>query len=82
MSLFFPKGQVPDPFPKGSEKSLGLPEMKESQDISRHSQDMRVKPPRPEGDSQTTYIPTDFVFHINILSLAGLEPIRKKHVAH
>ena len=22
MSLFFPKGQVPDPFPKGSEKSL------------------------------------------------------------
>ena len=34
--------------------------MEESQDISRHSRDMPVKPPRPEGDSQTTYIPTDF----------------------
>ena len=40
-----------------------------------------MKPPRPEGDSQTTYIPVDgFYFHINILSLAGLEPVRKSSV--
>ena len=35
-----------------------------SQNICWHPLDMPVKTPRPEGDSQTTYIPTDFV-HIN-----------------
>ena len=60
----------------------GLPEVEESQDISWHSLDMPVKPPRLEGDSKTTYIPTDFFFHINILSLAGLEPVRKRYVGH
>ena len=34
--------------------------MEEIQDISRHSQDMPVKPLWPEGDNQTTYIPIDF----------------------
>ena len=38
----------------------GLSEMEESQDISRHSRDMPMKPPRPEGGSKTTYIPMDF----------------------
>ena len=32
---------------------------------------MPVKPPRPKGDSQTTYIPMDIFSHINIFSLAG-----------
>ena len=60
---------------------VGLPEVEESRDISWHSRDMPVKPPRPEGDSQAIYIPTDIFFHINIFSLAGLEPVRKRYVA-
>ena len=44
----------------------GLPEVEGTQDISRHSGDMPVKPMWPEGDSQTTNIPTDLFSHINI----------------
>ena len=55
--------------------------MEESQDISRYSRNMPVKPPRPEGDSQTRYIPDRYIFfHINILSLAGLEPVLKRYM--
>ena len=57
-----------------------LPEVEESQDISQHSRDMPVKPPRPEGDCQSTYNRW-ICFHINILSLAGLEPVWKRYVA-
>ena len=60
------------PFPQ-MQQWQGLSKVEESQVISRHTRDMPVKPPRSEGESQTTYIPTDFV------SLR--EPVRKRYVA-
>ena len=58
----------------------GLSEVEESQDISRHCQDM----PWNHRDRKATAKPHTFrqiFFHINILSLAGLEPIRRRYVA-
>ena len=40
-----------------------------------------LPPPRPKGNSQTTYMPTDIFFYINILFVAGLEPVWKRYVA-
>ena len=53
----------------------GLSRVEESQDTSRHSRDMPVKPPRSEGDSQTAYIPMDF-----FPSVTGREPVWKRYV--
>ena len=59
----------------------GLSEVVESQNTSQHSTGIcPVKQPRSNGDSQTTYIPTNF-FSINILRIAGLEPMGKRYVA-
>ena len=49
--------------------------------ISAFDRDMPVKPPHPDGDSQTAYIPDGFFFLILLfyLPIAGLEPVWKRY---